>query len=177
MAHPASQSSQPLDFLDEDLVTVPGQVYALVSVVSPSSRQKGEQCALKIRGVFGTRDEAERHVKKLMRVDNAFDVYVVELYKWVPFPPNPNQIEDQRYVDEYLNNLMQGYKESQLAAKQEFAERKRELMEKGLEAVLTKEERIPPPDPNAIPDIFNAPDLISFNDVNASGPGPSGACP
>lgn len=157
MAGETPHTPQPIDFLDEDIITVPGQVYALVSVVSPTNRQKGEQCALKIRGVFGMRDEAERHVKKLMRVDSAFDVYVVELYKWVPFPPDPNQIEDQRYVDDYLNKLMQGYKESQLAAKQEFAERKRELQEKGLEAVLTEEERIPKPD--SVPDIFSAPDL------------------
>lgn len=153
---PAAEA--PVDYLDEDIVTVPGQVYALVSFVSPKSSQKGDRCGMKIRGVFGTRDEAAAHVKKLMRMDPSFDIFLVDMYKWVPVPPDPNAIEDQEYNEQYLNELMKGYKESQLAAKQHFAERKRTLMEEGLEAVLTREERIQPPAPSDIPDVFNAPD-------------------
>lgn len=148
------------DFLDEDVVTVPGQAYALVSFVSPQSGQKGDKCAMKIRGVFATRDEATLHVKKLMRIDNSFDIYLMDMYRWVPVPPDPNAIEDQEYSEKFLNDLIKGYKESQLAAKQHFAERKRAVMEQGLDATLTPEERLPPPEPElAAPDVFNAPDL------------------
>lgn len=159
MASPASAAApvgqDAPDYLDEDIVTVPGQVYALVSFVSPTSRQRSDKCAMKIRGVFGTREEAAAHVKKLMRMDNAVDIFIADMYKWLPVPPDPNGIEDQEYTDTFLNDLMKGYKESQLAAKQHFAERKRVLMEEGLEAVLTPEERLPQPQ---VPDVFNAPD-------------------
>lgn len=155
MATPASASAAtsaatPIDYLDEDVITVPGQAYALVSFVSPQANQKADKCAMKIRGVFGSRDEASAHVKKLMRVDNSFDIFLVEMYKWVPVSPDPNDIQDQEYSDAYLNQLMRGYQESQLAAKQFFAERKREVIEQGLDTTLTPEERIPPP-PEGVP--------------------------
>lgn len=135
----------PIDFLDEDIITVPGQLFALVSFVSPVSNVKWDKCAMKIRGVFATADEANRHCKKLMSMDNTFDVWVQPLYKWVLVPPDPSMAEDEQFVDEKLNEIMQAHKKSQMEAKQEFERRKREIMQKGLEAELTEEERIPRP--------------------------------
>ena len=157
---PTQPTQEPIDFLDEDVVTVPGQVYALVSFVSPTSNQKGDKCAMKIRGVFGTREEAAAHVRKLMRIDNSFDIFLVDMYRWVPVPPDPNAIEDQEYNEKFLNDLIKGYKESQLAAKQHFAERKRAVMEEGLDATLAPEERIPRPEGagEAPREVFEAPD-------------------
>ena len=159
---PAPRAAMPApvveDYLDEDILTVPGQVYALVSIVSPTSAQKSDSCALKIRGVFGTRAEAEAHVRKLQRMDNSFDIFLVDMYKWLMVPPpDVNSIEDQEYADKQLNDLMKGYKESQLAAKQQFAERKRLAIEKGLEAVLTPEERLPRPEPGQHEALFAQP--------------------
>lgn len=131
--HPEA-APEAVDMLDEDIITVAGQAFALVSFVSPHSNQRSDKCAMKIRGVFGTREEAASHVKKLMRIDNSFDIFLVDMYKWVPVPPDPNAVEDQEYTDQFLNELMTGYKESQLAAKQHFAERKRAVIEQGLEA-------------------------------------------
>ena len=165
-----AQNEPVTDFLDEDIITVPGQTYALVSFVGPQCSQQSDKCAMKIRGVFATMEEASNHVKKLMRLDNSFDIYVMDLYKWVPVPPNPNDIQNQEYTEPFLNDLIKGYKESQLAAKQHFAERKRAVMEKGLDANLLPEERVDQaPGPSAdssasagpstsIPDVFNAPD-------------------
>lgn len=148
-----SPANETVDYLDEDIVTVPGQLYVLLSFVTPDGPQKNERCGMKVRGVFATREEAEAHVRKIMRFDNQFHIYIAEMYKWLPIPPDPNGIEDQEYSEKFLNDLMKGYKQSQLAAKQHFEHLKREKMEKGLEATLTSEERLPPP-----PDVFNAPD-------------------
>lgn len=163
----SSDAAAPMDFLDEDMVTVPGQAFALVSFVSPTAGQKSDKCAMKIRGVFGSREEANNHVKKLMRMDNSFDIFLMDMYKWVPIPPDPNAIPDQEYSEKFLNDLIQGYKESQLAAKQHFAERKRAVMERGLDASLLDQERIPPS-----PDVFTAPDP---HPSAASGSGGSGS--
>ena len=126
--------------LDDDVLTVPGQAFALISFVSPESRQKNEKYGLKIRGVFGTRAEADAHVKRLQRTDPLFDIYLVDMYRWLLIPPDPNAIEDQEYQEDFLNKMVKGYKESQVLAKQHFEERKRSVMEQGLDANLLPDE-------------------------------------
>lgn len=136
----ASPSTQP-DYLDEDPVTVTGQTYALVSFVTPRDARAddkgkapegavaGGQVALKIRGCFATKEEASAHVRRLQRLDPQFDIYLVDMYKWLAIPPNPDAIEEQQYQETFLNDLIKGYKESQLLARQHFEERKRAVME------------------------------------------------
>lgn len=123
-------STPKQDHLEEDYVQVPSQRYALVSIVSPQSNQKHSVCALKIRGVFATREDAEHHVKRLQQSDDTFDIYLVDMYKWLPIPPDNDHIENKEYQEEVLNDIIQGHKEQQLRAKQFFEERKREEMEK-----------------------------------------------
>jgi hypothetical protein len=118
-----------IDHLEEDFIQIPSQKYALISVVSPTSKQKHNVCGLKIRGVFATKEDAEHYVKRLMQADDTFDVYLVEMYKWLPIPPDNDMIDDKVYQEEMLNEIIQGHKESQLQAKQHFEERKKESME------------------------------------------------
>tara|TARA_Y100000389_G_C17007650_1_gene292553 strand:+ start:20 stop:439 length:420 start_codon:yes stop_codon:yes gene_type:complete len=125
-----------VDHLEEDFVQIPSQQYALISIVSPSSNQKHNTCALKIRGVFSTREDAQHHVKRLQQADNTFDIYLVDMYKWLPIPPNNDEIGDKEYQEEMLNDIIQGHKEQQLRAKQFFEDRKRE----GLEATMETQE-------------------------------------
>ena len=120
-------SSKTVDHLEDDFIQIPGQAFALISVVSPSSSQQHATCALKIRGVFSNKEDAEHHVKRLMQADSTFDVFMVELYKWLPIPPNVEMIENKVYQEEMLNSIIQGHKEEQLRAKQHFEERKRDL--------------------------------------------------
>ena len=68
--------------LEQDFITVPGQLYALISLVGPDSPQKTDKMGLKIRGVFNTRDEAGLHAQRLQKSDPTFDIYVVDMYKW-----------------------------------------------------------------------------------------------
>lgn len=163
------------DFLDEDM-PIAGQAFALLSFVAPDgTRQKGDRFAVKVRGCFATQDEAGAYAKKLMKFDPSFDVFVAPVGKWLPAPPDPNAVENQEYQEQFLNDLIKGYKESQLEAKAHFAERKRIAMEKGLEAVLTAEERLPPP-PDAASgsgsgsEIFDAPPTHPAEAATAADP-------
>lgn len=114
------------DILEEDRIQIPSQRYALISVVSPQSTQKHEQCGVKIRGAFGTKDEAEYHAKRLQKDDPNFDVYLVEMYKWLLIPPNNEMIEDHQFADKLLQDIVQGHKEQQDLSRQHHEERKRE---------------------------------------------------
>ena len=117
--------------LEQDYTTVPGQLYACLSVVGPEAPQKNDKFGIKIRGAFNSRDEAASHAKRLQKEDATFDIYVVDMYKWLLIPPDPAKIEDAHYANEKLEELMTGYRENQAQAAQMFAERKRDMMENG----------------------------------------------
>jgi len=133
--------------LESDYITIPGQNFALVSFVGPEfCSQKSNRFAMKIRGVFATEEEAGAYVKRLQRSgDNAVDIFLMSLYNWAPCPPNPMEIETQEYQEEFLQDLMKGYAESQRSAKELFNDRKEKVIKEGLDAHLAPEERIPAP--------------------------------
>ena len=72
--------------LEQDYTTVPGQLFACLSIVGPECPQKNEKFGIKIRGAFSTRDEAANHAKRLQKEDSTFDIYVVDMYKWLLIP-------------------------------------------------------------------------------------------
>ena len=115
--------------LEQDYTTVPGQLFACLSIVGPECPQKNDQFGIKIRGAFNSRDEAASHAKRLQKEDATFDIYVVDMYKWLLIPPDPAKIEDAHYTNEKLEELMSGYKENQAQAAKMFNERKRDMME------------------------------------------------
>ena len=115
--------------LEQDYTTVPGQLYACLSVIGPEAPQKNDKFGIKIRGAFNSRDEAASHAKRLQKEDATFDIYVVDMYKWLLIPPDPSKIEDAHYSNEKLEELMTGYRENQAQAAKMFAERKRDMIE------------------------------------------------
>ena len=133
--------------LEPDYIQIPGQNFALVSFIGPEfCRQKSGQFAMKIRGVFATEDEAKAYVKRLQRSgDNVVDIFLVAMYNWVPTPPDPMAVQSQEYQEQFLQDLMTGYAESQRSAKEIFNDRKEKVMKDGLDAHLTDKERIPHP--------------------------------
>lgn len=115
--------------LTRDYTTVPGQVYACLSVVGPECPQKCDKFGIKIRGAFATKDEAAAHAKRLQEEDSTFDIYVVDMYSWLLIPPDPAKIEDSHYTNEKLEELMEGYRKNQRDAAKLFEERKRDMIE------------------------------------------------
>ena len=83
--------------------------------------------SLKIRGVFDTLKEADIRAQVLKKIDGRFNVYVAQVGCWVPFNPNPDDIENQEYTETHLNTLMKNYKENQDKKDIFYEERKREL--------------------------------------------------
>ena len=115
--------------LEQDYTTVPGQLFACLSVVGPECPQKNDKFGIKIRGAFNSRDEAASHANRLQKEDATFDIYIVDMYKWLLIPPDATAIEDVHYTNEKLEELMSGYRENQQMAAKMFADRKRDMME------------------------------------------------
>lgn len=110
--------------LETDYTTIPGQIFACLSIIGPEAPQRNDKFGIKIRGAFSTRDEAANHAKRLQKEDPTFDIYVVDMYKWLLIPPDPTKIEDVHYTNEKLEEIMSGYKENQAQAARMFQERK-----------------------------------------------------
>lgn len=119
--------------LATDVLKVPGQNWACVSFVSPDGNQKNKHLGMKIRGIFDQHSEAVEHVKRLIRLDPMFDIYICEMYNWCLIPPDPEMIQDQTYQNEELNKIISEYRKNQIFAKEHFEERKREMMEQAAE--------------------------------------------
>lgn len=137
--------------LTSDYTTVPGQLFACLSVVGPEAPQKNDKFGIKIRGCFASRSEAADHAKRLQKEDATFDIYVVDMYKWLLIPPDPSKIEDAHFANEKLEEIMQGYKENQAQAAKMFEERKADMM-----AVRTGDTYAKPGDDNS--KFYNKPD-------------------
>lgn len=136
---------EEVDHLEEDILQVPGQKFALISIVSPSSKQKHDSCALKIRGVFASEEEGRNHAEKLSKIDQLFDVFLVDMYKWLPVPPDPNHIGDTVYQDKMLNDIIQGHKEQQMLVRQHFEEQKLNAMNTPPPTPVVQVENVPDP--------------------------------
>ena len=101
-----------------------------MSVVGPDCPQKTDKFGIKIRGCFSSRDEASNHAKRLQKEDATFDIYVVDMYKWLLIPPDRDRIEDVHYTNEKLEELMVNYRDNQAQATRMFEERKRNMIER-----------------------------------------------
>jgi len=116
--------------LEQDYLTVPGQLFACLSFVGPDMPQKNEQLGMKIRGCFASRDDAANHAKRLQKEDALVDIYVVDMYKWLLIPPQRDQIDDVHYQNDKLEEIMTKYKQNQTSAAAMFEKRKRDMMAK-----------------------------------------------
>jgi hypothetical protein len=124
--------------LEQDYTVVPGQLYACISLIGPECPQKNDKFGLKIRGCFNSRDEAASHAKRLQKEDATFDIYVVDMYKWLLIPPDRDRIEDVHYNDTKLEELMSAYRENQSQAAKMFEERKRDMLAKPVDGSFIK---------------------------------------
>ena len=77
---------------------------------------------VKVRGSYDTLQEAQSKAKKLQQNDKGFNVYVGQVGFWLPWDPNPHNIESQEYAESELNTLVKKYKENQEKKDQHFQE-------------------------------------------------------
>jgi hypothetical protein len=119
------------DYLEKDSIRVPGQEFAIISVISPKSRQKADNLAVKIKGVFPSIDDAKKQAAKLQKLDDTFDLYVVEMYSWLLLPPETEKIGEKHYADGKLEELITEHDKEMDEAKANFEKHKREQKQAG----------------------------------------------
>jgi chaperonin cofactor prefoldin len=135
--------SSKIDYLFED-PEIPSQKFSLVTIVGPHFPQKCDVWGMKVRGSASTIEEAKAKVSKLMQIDNAYDIYIVETGKFFPLAVEPNAIENVEYQNETLNSLIKEYLQNRERANQEFIVRKTEMTEMAIREGLDPDRKEEP---------------------------------
>ena len=93
---------------------------------------------IKIRGTFGSQEEAEQKCKMLREYDPNHDVYVGQVGLWMPFHPEAYKTGKVEYLEKELNELMYKKKENDEVNKDEFNKRVKDAKRKAIEENIAK---------------------------------------
>lgn len=104
----------PVIALEPDMYQIDGQAYACFSVIKPEDYgalhhgDKGYKGFLiKFRGVFPSREDADRHIRKVMGTDRHFDVHLVPCFQWAKM--DEDDVSEREHTDETISDIMKGY--------------------------------------------------------------------
>jgi chemotaxis protein histidine kinase CheA len=120
------------DYLDEDPV-ISNQTFVCVSIFTPNSiktpegeviNQEHKVRAFKIRGVYSSKERAEKRCEEIRKFDKYHHVFIGEVGKWLPWDDDASNAEDAVYAEPKLNEMMKSYNESQQKAAEYNEERK-----------------------------------------------------
>ena len=88
---------------------------------------------LKVRGAYGTQEEAEMHCRKIREKDPNHDIFVGPMGIWIPFDPDAYKTGRVEFLEEELNQLHAEKLKNEAHAKQEFDNRIKEAKRKAIE--------------------------------------------
>lgn len=119
LSAPLTDGPVPLIALEDDFYKIAGQAYAVLSFIDQSQyaglRLEGSMSQpvhlIKLRGTFGTKEAAEKHVKQCQAIDTYFDYHIVETHKWTTVGASTGG--EQEWQDDMVNDAMQGYFEKE----------------------------------------------------------------
>lgn len=98
-------SDQSLD-LSPCNTKIHDQEYVIISYVGNEGKNK--RIPINIKGVFSTKEEAEKHIENLMSIDDTYDIVVSPMYCWIPCDPLLDSVK-QIYPNEKLNNMFEAH--------------------------------------------------------------------
>tara|TARA_Y100000389_G_C17470948_1_gene530731 strand:- start:8873 stop:9367 length:495 start_codon:yes stop_codon:yes gene_type:complete len=120
------------DILEEDTYEqlAMGQRYGVISVTrSLEGPDQKTYVAVKLKGCFGTNEQAQEHANAIAKINNKYDIFVCPLGKWLMLPPDLTKIDDQQHQDQMLTNIMNNHNDKQELERIDFDERKHKLMQ------------------------------------------------
>ena len=128
-----SRPVKKIDYLRQD-PELYGQKWVCLSFLTPETIQmKSDVRSVKVRGVYGSEEEARNRCEQIRDFDEDFNVYVAPVGHWLPWCDDPEKANDFNYSNDKLNDMMKTYYETQEKGKSEFEKRKTEMVQKSME--------------------------------------------
>lgn len=93
---------------------------------------------IKVRGSFGTQEEAELKSKQLREQDPSHDIFVGPVGVWLPWDPDAYKTGRVEHIEEELNALHKEKLKNEELAKKEFEERVRETKKQAIRDNIKK---------------------------------------
>uniref|UniRef100_A0A6C0EBG5 Uncharacterized protein n=1 Tax=viral metagenome TaxID=1070528 RepID=A0A6C0EBG5_9ZZZZ len=118
-----------IDNLDEDPI-IHNLRWVCISFLSPEGVYNCNVRAVKVRGCFATKEEADKCAHELQKIDKYFHIFVGEVGKWLLFDPNPDTVEEQHYANETQQQIMQNARKEQMNQLNILAGKKKEQFKK-----------------------------------------------
>lgn len=103
--------------------SINGQRYCVVSFIGPTMRQKHEVYGIKVYCAVEDRESAEVLALKIREKEEVYDVYVMDTNAWAALDVSPDDVKDQRFADELLDEMLHKQKENHEKAEREFQEK------------------------------------------------------
>lgn len=108
----------PMIALQSDTYKIPNQKFVCFSVIKPDEYRAlhhGERqytgFLIKFRGVFESREAADKHIRRVMKTDPHFDVHLVPCFEWAGI--EDDVVEEREYADEMIGAMIKGYFEKE----------------------------------------------------------------
>ncbi len=95
---------------------------------------------LKIRGTYDSYREATVRAQVLRKKDPSFNVFIGQVGYWLPWDPAAEQIQEQEYQENMLNDLVKKYKENLENRDVLYEQVKQERIQKAKKEVNQKKE-------------------------------------
>jgi hypothetical protein len=101
--------------LNEDPFKVAGQNWVCFSFIQPEdynslhhSEGQYQGNLIKFSGAFATREEADTHIRELMKRNPHFDVHMIPAFRWAA--AGDTSVDDNEYVgDDRITDCLKGY--------------------------------------------------------------------
>ena len=106
------------------------------------SRISGAQTSVrgvKVRGVYDSKQEAEKRAKDLQVKDRSFNIFVGQVGYWLPWDPQADRVEEEEYLEDELNTLMKEYRKNEVSRDIFYEEQKREQMKDAVTKEMNEE--------------------------------------
>ena len=94
------------DHLGRAKLSVPGQEWEVINIIGPGLRQQTKETCIRLLGSFAEKEDADAYALEYRKLEDTYDIYVVQKYGWLPIPHEVHDVGNVKYDEEDLNDLL-----------------------------------------------------------------------